>query len=464
MRSRARERVKSEFEDEVSRGLNLCLRESGIVLGEDSVAGVAVSGGADSTALFIALNNILKCRIVCVTVNHNMRSAVESASDADAVERLCERFNVKCVRYDIARGALDTLAARLATSREAAARSLRYSKFEQFMRDERISFMCLAHTKSDQNENILMRFLQGSSALLIPRTRGRYFRPLLEIGREQVEEYLVEENAEYAVDSTNLDNSILRNRIRNRLIPLLAREFLGWEAGISSFARKNKEDSDFLSAAAFESLKRVDYVTGGGSASFNKREFFNLPLALRIRVMFRAIDEAGATRNNFRQGAELQRISYAAVRNLVASCPGGIALRSLSGVEVRFSGERITVSPCAGRATEQGFFVIIDKEGVFAAGPHRLEVDKGDDGIVLKMNDSTLALKDLEFPFAFRSREPGDEVKGSGGAIRSVASILDSWKVGASRCDLPVIQSLAGPQSVRCVWGSPFGFKDWIAS
>ena len=93
-----------DFQAKVLENLNLCLAELKTNLESCSCAGVAVSGGADSISLLVALKKILNIQVKAVTVNHNIRSGEESSADADYVESVCRSLGVKCVRYNIAPG------------------------------------------------------------------------------------------------------------------------------------------------------------------------------------------------------------------------------------------------------------------------------------------------------------------------------------------------------------------------
>ena len=129
-----------DFQAKVLENLNLCLTKLKTNLESCSCAGVAVSGGADSISLLVALKKILNIQVKAVTVNHNIRSGEESSADADYVESVCRSLGVKCVRYNIAPGEIFSLAKNLKTSVEDAARKIRYEKFSDFIETEKISF------------------------------------------------------------------------------------------------------------------------------------------------------------------------------------------------------------------------------------------------------------------------------------------------------------------------------------
>ena len=105
-----------DFQARVLENLNLCLSELNTNLDSCTCAGVAVSGGADSVSLLVALKKNLNIQLKAVTVNHNIRSSKESSDDADYVESVCRSLGVKCVRYDVAPGEIFSLAKKLKTS------------------------------------------------------------------------------------------------------------------------------------------------------------------------------------------------------------------------------------------------------------------------------------------------------------------------------------------------------------
>ena len=110
----------------------------------------------------------------------------------------------------------------------------------------------------------------------------------------------------------------------------------------------------------------------------------------------------------------------------------------------------------------------MEKSGRYCAGDWQIDVAlQGNRTVLLcgKRNGekSALVLENLGFPFAFRSRQSGDQVRTSDGSFRTVAKILEDWKCGELRDEIPLVQELkSSGQSIVCIWGSVLGFKDWI--
>ena len=107
---------------------------------------------------------------------------------------------------------------------EEAARRLRYRFLEEVADNEGCDKIALGHTASDQVETLVFRLARGTGLrglTLIPPKRDRYIRPLIETTREQVLEYLRQENIPYMLDHSNYSLQYTRNFIRHRIVPLL---------------------------------------------------------------------------------------------------------------------------------------------------------------------------------------------------------------------------------------------------
>ena len=185
------------------------------------------SGGADSTALLIAfqqLQPVLSCRLSVITVNHNIRSAEESAADSAFVAELCSRFEppVPCTVAEIPVGDVARSAKERRRGTEDAARTLRYRLFEKTADFVSADFIVTAHNLSDVYETVLMRLFQGggtASLAPMPVRRGRYLRPLITVERGSIEAFLRQQGIAWREDATNAEDTYLRNRIRHYLLP-----------------------------------------------------------------------------------------------------------------------------------------------------------------------------------------------------------------------------------------------------
>ncbi|MBR4385520.1 MAG: tRNA lysidine(34) synthetase TilS [Treponema sp.] len=465
------EDIARNFESKLLSGLHECGADFSPCL----AYGVGVSGGADSISLLTSLSRTIPSKnLVAVTVNHNIRPAEQTEGDASFVEDYCKRIGVRCFRVDIPRGEVERIKKERGSGTEEAARYLRYQAFESAISKFGLDWFCLAHNLNDQEETLLMRFFSGGASQSlcgIPQVRGRFIRPLLNVSRSEIEAYLAFLGLEFRTDSTNKENSMLRNKIRNRIIPFLDTELPGWQKAVLSLGRKMSLDESFISNSARDSIEKIDWKEGGGQLSFSEDKFKSLPKALQSRVIYSALDKV------LKDEGTRVRIPYTFIEGIQRNLQILPKIKSdwaenSSGAEVLCSKGRIFVRKVQKVATESGFFAIITKEGIVRAGNWTLGVSKRAGMMhmelehALSQNGSapfSVDVEGLEFPFAFRSRQSGDSIKTASGSLKSISGILDGWKCGSFRSEIPVVQDLTSPlQPLVCILGAPLGFNNWI--
>ena len=438
-----------EFEEQVLKGLQSCAINLKFLSSQKSCLGAAVSGGADSVSLLVSLCVLCKpfsIPIKVITVNHYIRSESETCGDVEYVKQLCrslkeQGYDVELTVCELEKGQVGILADKKAIGLEAAARQLRYDAFEKFIAEKKLKCLCLAHNKNDQLETLLMRFLQGAgtdSCGGIPQVRDHFVRPLLEIDRSQIEEYLTKKNISWRNDSTNSDTSYLRNRIRSELVPLLDERFNGWDKAVLTGAQKASDDAEALELAGSLCF---DKLSNRGMKSPD--EFYSLPRALKIRALLKAANETGCD----------TRIPYVFLRDVCDSldCADNYNRRK---VEKRFANwcfildeNGVTVKNQNEVQNEIVFSDIIETSGFYELPQGQVFVPDG-----------------LDFPVLIRSSRPGDEVLTADGGTKKIADVFADWHVPVQkRQSIPVVQELKNPeQKIVCILGSSFGYKDWI--
>ncbi|MHC4738117.1 MAG: tRNA lysidine(34) synthetase TilS [Planctomycetota bacterium] len=191
---------------------------------------LAVSGGADSTALLYVMcglkgDGVLKREFLCAHINHQLRG-VESDKDEDFVIAEASKLNVPVTtrRIDIRKFALENK-----LSIETAGRQLRIDGLLDIARANECKFIATAHHKDDNAETVIQRIARGTGirglgGIWPERNFGggiSFVRPLLCVRREEIIEYLKQRDIEWRQDRTNEDCRYRRNFIRHRLIPSL---------------------------------------------------------------------------------------------------------------------------------------------------------------------------------------------------------------------------------------------------
>ncbi len=191
---------------------------------------LAISGGADSVALLRAML-ALKCmhggrgQLFVAHVNHGLRGQV-AEEDATWLQALCKQFDLP---LEIAKVDVGAFEAANGDGWEAAARMARYEALREIAEQRGARFIVTAHTVDDQIETVLHRILRGTGIeglAGIARVRPlspsvALVRPILNVTRYELLEYLAALGQEYRTDATNCDNRWTRNRLRNELLPVL---------------------------------------------------------------------------------------------------------------------------------------------------------------------------------------------------------------------------------------------------
>ncbi len=189
---------------------------------------IAVSGGADSVALLLAMaasRTETGLVLSSVHVHHGLRGA-EADDDAAFVASLAVRLEVP-LRTE--RGDVGMLAAERGKGIEEAARTLRYRVFHALLASREVDAVATAHTLDDQAETVLMKMLRGAwteglggiAPVMQAPGGGRIVRPLLAVRRTEVVAYLEAAGQPWREDSTNQARTFTRNRIRHTLLPQL---------------------------------------------------------------------------------------------------------------------------------------------------------------------------------------------------------------------------------------------------
>ena len=193
--------------------------EREIGLRPDDLVLVALSGGADSTALLLIMKE-LGYEVKALHCNFHLRGE-ESNRDQAFVEELCKQNDVPLsVRH------FDTeqYAKEQGISIEMAARDLRYDWFREELKALKASCIAVAHHRDDQAETVLMNIIRGTGLhglTGMAPINGYVIRPFLCVSRVEIEEWLHQRQQGYVTDSTNLLADATRNRIRLNILPLM---------------------------------------------------------------------------------------------------------------------------------------------------------------------------------------------------------------------------------------------------
>ena len=187
---------------------------------------LGVSGGPDSICMLNILNDMRKdinFDIIVAHVNHLIRN--EAKQDEEFVIDFCKKLNIDCYTKSID---VQKIANNTKIGLEEAGRIERYKFFDEILKKFGCNKIAIAHNKNDNVETVFMHILRGSgiSGLKgIEPVRGKYIRPLVEIDRQDIEEYCKSSSILPRIDKSNFENDYTRNKIRNVVIPYIKKEF-----------------------------------------------------------------------------------------------------------------------------------------------------------------------------------------------------------------------------------------------
>jgi len=292
---------------------------------------VAVSGGADSTALLLALEelktaNKLSATICVAHLDHRLRKS--SGKDAKWVENLAKRLGFRSV---IGRSKVAEEARAASDNLEQAAREARYAFLERTAKRLGASYVVTAHTMDDQAETVLLRLMRGSAGAglggmealrpLAKNSSIKLVRPLLWARRSDTEDYCRLRKSEFLFDEMNDDLSFARVKVRKQLLPLMQSFNNRIVEALSRTAAQLREDGAVLFNDGDALLRRAAVSSQESdeteTPSLDVKVLAGAPPALRRRALRQWLSQArGSTRR-------LEMVHLLAVEKLLEGNTGG---------------------------------------------------------------------------------------------------------------------------------------------
>ena len=273
------------------------LKNSLIQDGDKIVLGL--SGGPDSVFLAYVLEylkrsfkekyNISYSIVVC-HINHMIRK--EAGEDEQLAKKYAEKYG--CEFYSL-HCDVKTLAKESKISEEECGRNFRYEFFNKILEEKGCTKIAVAHNAGDNAETVLHNFMRGAGLNGlggISVKNGNIIRPILNIKKDEIIEYLDENRIEYNIDRTNNELIYTRNKIRNDLIPKIENEYNpNIIDTINRMAEKISEDMDFIESIAKEEYANMIINNTKNSIRLNIRDFKNKKAAIKNRIILLAIEE-----------------------------------------------------------------------------------------------------------------------------------------------------------------------------
>jgi len=248
----------------------------------DSVV-VGLSGGADSVFLLYMLLELVEIKnVFAMHVNHNLRGG-DANADENFTKELCEKLGIplKIFSEDV-----KEFAKKEGFGIEEAGRNIRYKRMEEARIFFNATKIATGHHSDDVVETVLMNLCRGAGLkglCGIPPIQKNIVRPLIDVSRKEIEEFLHKKQIPYITDKSNLSLDYTRNRIRQIIIPALEKEVnLNASKNIARNAKLIREEDELLAKLALDAyIECRDVLTG--KLLINK--LFDLPDVLLRRVI-----------------------------------------------------------------------------------------------------------------------------------------------------------------------------------
>ena len=303
---------------------------------------LAVSGGADSTALLLAVHELknggkLGIEVCVAHLDHRLRET--SGKDAKWVNELAKKLGYQCV---VGRSKVAEIASTKADNLEQAAREARYAFLERTAKRKSATYVLTGHTMDDQAETVLLRLMRGSAGAglggmehmrpLRERSSIQLVRPLLWARRSDTEAYCRLRKTEFLKDEMNEDQNFARVKVRQQLLPLMQSFNNRIVEALSRTATQLREDSAVLLNDSDALLRRaavLDHLEDeAGTPPLDVKVLAAAPPALRRRALRQWIAEG---RGNTRR---LEMVHLLAVEKLLEGAAGGRVVELPGGSRV----------------------------------------------------------------------------------------------------------------------------------
>jgi len=279
----------------ISKVRDNILKNNLIENGDKIVLGL--SGGPDSVFLFHALQYLQKSfknkyninyDIIICHINHMIRE------EAKADENLAKKYAESCgYKFYVLEKDVHALAKKQKISEEECGRNVRYDFFDKILMENNATKIAVAHNACDNAETILHNFMRGTGLnglCGIALKNGNIIRPILNIKKDEIIEYLAQNGIEYNIDKTNNENVYTRNKIRNDLIHKIEKEYNpNIIETINRMSININDDMEFIDSVANDKYNEMIISKKNDVIKLDIREFKNLKKAIKTRIILLAI-------------------------------------------------------------------------------------------------------------------------------------------------------------------------------
>ena len=403
---------------------------------------LGLSGGADSSALLIMLAEHAKqvgSRIYAAHLNHGIRGD-EADRDEQFCKELCSRVGVEFFSKKLD---IPSIASASGESVETAARNARYDFFYKIMKEMGIKILATAHNADDNLETLLFNIARGTGLgglCGIPESRPIgdcvVIRPILTMEKEKIISFCENNGLSFVTDSTNADNEYTRNKIRNRIIPILKEINPSAVRNASRMTESLKDDSLCLQSMADWFVEEL-----GGNYSIELEKLCGSPSSIVNRALIRLYDEITG-------GRSLESTHINAIKELARKGVPHSSISLPNGIEARVENGRLCLLTKGNTNFSFDAFNVLLSNGKNEIENAGVEIFLNDlnyskniykKSILLSIESDT-----IDGALVARSRAPGDKIL-LGGMHKSVKKLYNEKKIPLElRNRIPIICDKSG--------------------
>ncbi len=251
---------------------------------------IGSSGGPDSQLLTYLLNEIKEeynLKLIVAHLNHLHRQ--EADMDEDLVRETARNLNLD---FRLKRASMDEYAKRNKLSSEDAGRRLRYDFFYEIAKEFEGSKIAIAHNKNDQTETMLIRMIRGTGIdglVAMDYKSNNIIRPILNVKKKDIIEFLDNHNISYAYDKTNGENDYTRNYIRNEIIPKMESVNPRMVDNFFNLSLLLRDDLKIIEDNTYKHYNEIVKESSDTKIVFDKYGFESLEDYLKAKVLRKAI-------------------------------------------------------------------------------------------------------------------------------------------------------------------------------
>ncbi len=410
---------------------------------EELIYLIGFSGGYDSMCLANALKKAApKNRIIALHLNHGWRGEESDREEKNCVE-FCNNKGIEIYCEKLSNSVPHT---------ETAAREARYNFFQKCSEKFNTHIIFTAHNKNDNAETLLYRICTGTGICGlrgICENREIYYRPLLNISRDEIEKYCKDNKLTPNIDSSNSNIEYKRNYIRAKILPELKKINPNAIDKINSLSEIAKEENEIVEEYLTKILEKI---TEDGKIQTKK--FFKQSNSIQKRIIYKLF-----LYNNLEY--DKNRILY--IQDFLkenANSKSGKTCSLTENLWIFINSEFIEI--INNEKQELPYFHIL-KEGKYENKNYIFEIEKFDK-VVRKFpkeyeNTAYVDLKNIPFEFEIRTRKDGDIIQPFGlDGTQKLKKYLNSKKIPNHKKDTLLFLT----QGNEVFWAINLGISDKI--